>query len=139
MAAAKEGEVVNNSMDVEEDSLEGARSTASSSKPPTDTLSLHDRVSRFIEGRAALKVNGSECQKLVKNKDSTYKAILNSRINSQLCRDLNGGTAGSVPVKIGNFFNNKDDRAETCTVRSVFVSKQNLSYSFDPRSLLCQS
>jgi hypothetical protein len=151
--------VVNSSaMDVDQDKEQqppsdtptppGTSSTPPASSPSVDGTgsrssgeeSLQARFQKFISKRPASDSgNGSESNKNVKNLDGTYNAILTSRVHSLNCRDLNGSNVAKNSVNLGSFFGNNDHRISTCTVRSVYVTKQNLSYSFDPRTFICRA
>jgi hypothetical protein len=42
-------------------------------------------------------------------------------------------------ISIGTFANKGDNRASLCYFRSLMDRKQNMSFSFDPQSLLCSN
>jgi hypothetical protein len=151
METAEGGKVVE--MDVDAASQQSGTSSSSASTPVTQpandqeddrqpgSQSLSERVKRYIEAKnSAGTVNGSDSNSNEnKVSDSMYNAILTTRVNSQTCPDLNGDRDKKSNAKLGTFYNQNDCRIETCTVRSVYVNKQNLSYSFDPQTFLCQS
>jgi hypothetical protein len=148
---APEGSAVVNPMEVDEAAgaklppqppLSTPPSTMTSTTPAEVIQSSSDiqlRLKRYLEKR---KSDGSEkpaSNISNKNLDTTYTAIFNSRINNLKCHDLNGKDGGKVVANVGSFHNGTDIGSATFTVRSNYLTKQNISYSFDPRDLTCLS
>jgi hypothetical protein len=76
--------------------------------------------------------------------NGAYKAVATLRQSSRANRSLGvgeypGGGMVIEKISIGSFANKDDNRTELCHFRTRPERKQNSSFSFDPKSLLCSN
>jgi len=76
--------------------------------------------------------------------NGAYKAVATLRQSSRANRSLGvgenpGGGMVIEKISIGSFANKDDKRTELCHFRTRPERKQNSSFSFDPKSLLCSN
>jgi hypothetical protein len=71
--------------------------------------------------------------------DGAYSAILKDRLSRFSIKNLNGDGESSVNPKLGTFFNKNDSRIQLANVKSYFGPKQNVSFSFNPSSFICNN
>ena len=76
--------------------------------------------------------------------NGAYKAVATLRQSSRANRSLGvgeypGGGTVIEKISIGSFANKGDNRTELCHFRTRPERKQNSSFSFDPKTLLCSN
>jgi hypothetical protein len=72
--------------------------------------------------------------------DSTYSAILNDeRMSHFNTKNLNGGVEVACQHNVGNFYSAQDLRLNKACFKTFFNKKQNVSFSFNPDTLECNS
>jgi hypothetical protein len=115
-------------------------SSAAPPSTPSGTspgLSIQERAREFISRKKRLAESESESVVQSKPASSTYNSIFVLRNKNQDCQNLHGGKGGAKALNIGSFYNKRDTRLDTCTVRSIFKTKQNISFTFDLASFDC--
>jgi hypothetical protein len=69
-----------------------------------------------------------------------YKAVFATRQSCRVNPSLDGeGGVVHEKISIGTFANSNDNRHSLCHYRSLMDRKQNISLSFDPLTMLCNS
>jgi hypothetical protein len=107
---------------------------SSGSKQP---VSIQDQARDYIQRKRRLAKSESESSVQSEPSSSTYNAIHVLRNKMFDYQNLHGGKESVKSPNIGTFYNKDDLRMDTCTVRSIFQTKQNMSFSFDPTSFEC--
>jgi len=69
--------------------------------------------------------------------DSTYQSVRSLRKNLSGNMSLRGGGMETEKVGLGSFSNKKDERVGKCHKRFLIDKKQNITFSFDPVSMMC--
>jgi hypothetical protein len=74
------------------------------------------------------------------NVNMAYRAVSALRNTVRNNKTLNKGRVGSIISEkpIGSFADSGDDRASLCHFRSLVDRKQNISFSFNPKTLKCE-
>jgi hypothetical protein len=72
--------------------------------------------------------------------NGAYKAVFATRQSCRVNPSLDGeGGVVHEKISIGTFANSNDNRPVLCHYRSLMDRKQNISLSFDPLTMLCNS
>jgi hypothetical protein len=117
------------------------RTPSTSPTTPASTSpgqSIQERARDFIARKKRLAESESESVVQSEPASSTYNSIYVLRNKTTDCQNLHGGKGGAKACNIGSFYNKGDSRMDTCTVRSIFKTKLNISFTFDPASFDCQ-
>jgi hypothetical protein len=74
------------------------------------------------------------------NVNGAYKAVFATRQSCRVNPSLDGdGGLVHEKISVGSFANSNDNRPSLCHFRSLIERKQNISFSFDPLTMLCTS
>ena len=84
-------------------------------------------------------LHGAGAEKLSKLTSGTYESVHLNRKKAKVNPCLRGGVGGvdTERADIGSFAVPGDARIEKCQTRFLFEKKQNISFSFDPVTMMC--
>jgi hypothetical protein len=72
--------------------------------------------------------------------NGAYKAVFATRQSLRTNPVMNeAGGVAQEKISVGTFANRGDNRSSICHFRSLMDRKQNMSFSFDPQTLLCSN
>jgi hypothetical protein len=78
-------------------------------------------------------------KKMTQAGDSVYSAILSDRMARLSIKNLHGDGESTIDPKLGNFYSSDDARISKATLKSYFGPKQNVTFSFNPSTLMCSN
>ena len=113
--------------------------------PPMETgdsssgVPLLQRIQRYLRKSTETTRHESDGNGTQPAIDGTYSAISKKRSHDLKCQNLNGMAIQTESHHYGSFFNKDDNRACNLHHRFLFERKQNISFSFNPATMSCDS
>ena len=95
---------------------------------------INERVRRYLEKKRP----GNGVEKCSIPNKSTYNAIKNDKERAMRIPNLNGRDS-MAPCHTGSFLNKDDNRISLAFLRHHFEGSLNVSFSFDPVTLMCHN